>query len=90
MAALAGVLLVLMARLACADMRSLARMNGYIKTLYEDCTIPLLQLSEIMDLPGDAREDLRSVATTSVAAELTALERADAARDQKVDPIWDA
>lgn len=90
LAALAGVLIAFMAGLVFMDMNSTSRINGYIKTIYEDRAVPLVQLAEVRDLLGDAREDIRSVAATSAAAELTTLEKAKTARDQKIEAIWDA
>lgn len=88
LAALAGIMLVFMLGIAYFGINGMRDMSASVKTIYEDRTIPLVQLAEIGDLLGDEREDLRSVALAADPAELAKLEANIVETRKKIDDIW--
>ena len=88
LAALAGIMLVFMLGVAYFGIKGMRDMSASIKTLYEDRTVPLVQLAEIGDLLGDESEDLRTVALAADPAELAKLEANIVETRKKIDDLW--
>lgn len=87
LAALSTLLLLFIAGFAAEGLIALGGIRESLRTVYEDRTVPLVQLAEIVDLQGEVRENLSKIPRSS-AAELSGIETAINRLNKESDRLW--
>ncbi len=88
---LSGLVVVLLAFLAVVSYQGytgMAAMQASLKTVYEDRTVPAIQLAEMMDLLGDIRESGASLANAGDVAGRAGAKKTISAARQNIESIW--
>ncbi len=86
--ALVVALLGLLTMVAYQGYTKMVGMQASLRTVYEDRTVPALQLAEIVDLLGDIREAGASLAEAGETAAHPQAKGTIAAARRKIDAIW--
>ena len=88
---LSGLVVVLLAFLAVVSYQGytgMAAMQASLKTVYEDRTVPAIQLAEMMDLLGDIRESGASLANAGDAAGRAGAKKTISGARQNIESVW--
>ncbi len=88
---LSGLVVVLLAFLAVVSYQGytgMATMQASLKTVYEDRTVPAIQLAEMMDLLGDIRESGASLANAGDAAGRAGAKKTISGARQNIESVW--